>query len=106
MRSRVVVQVERAPLAGARRPVFVRQQAGGIVFDVTDPECPVTLAKYRRRPWFVDGRRLGRLYARLDDTRSRVTIYRLGKTVTGFERPPLASEIRSRTVAPARADSY
>jgi hypothetical protein len=66
------------------------------VLDVTDSECPVILAEYPRRPWFVDGARLGRLYARLDDTRRRVTIYRMAETITGFERPPLTSEIWSR----------
>jgi hypothetical protein len=96
-----VTDVQCAPVATARRAVFVRCSMGrGVVLDLDNPERPVVLTEYARRPWYADGARLGRLYARLDDERRRVTIYRLGESATGFERPPLVSEIWQRRGSP------
>jgi hypothetical protein len=101
------VGVQRAPVASARRAVWVRRAVrGGVVLDVGDPRRPAVLAEYAARPWYADGARLGRLLARLDDSRRRVTIYRLGESAVGFERLPLASDIWSRrTAAPPSASA-
>ena len=86
-----------AKLAHARRAVYVRALGlGGSVIDLRDPVHPVELARYRRRPWYVDGGRLGRVLVRTADDDRHVVVYRVGESIGGFERPPTAQEFAKR----------
>lgn len=97
-----VLGVQRAEIVAARRAVYARRRSGpDLVLDVSDPDHPAVVAEYGRRPWYADGVRHKRLYARLDDARRRVALYQLAESATGFERSPLASDIWLRGSPPA-----
>ena len=86
--------IERARVGSSRRAVFVRRRGvSGSVLDLTDPDNPDELAQYSRRPWYVDGARLGRLYARVDDSQTSIELYTVAGEATEYEPPPRLSDI-------------
>jgi hypothetical protein len=87
-------EVGRARVAGRSEAVYVRTTGNsGRILDLANAEEPCEIATFQQRPWFVDGVRAGRLYARLDGRRERIRIFRMSGSSTGLERPPLTSSI-------------
>jgi hypothetical protein len=86
--------VVQAKLPHAGRAVYVRGPGhGGRVLRLDDPSRPVELARYSHRPWYVDGGQLGRLLVRTANDDRHVSVYRVGDSLTGFERPPTVEDI-------------